>query len=242
ERKGGEAEGDVDEEDPLPAGAVDEWAADQPGRGGADGAEPAPDPKRLVPLGALLERGCDDRERSRGHDRGAGALDDTGGKERGGREEEDTGHEQAAAPEQVGRPSTEQEQAAEGERVGAQHPLQVLFREAEVGSDRRQRDEHDRAVEEHHEEGAAEERERPPAAGIGCSEHAASIAWWRGAAFHEFSRLSFWIRGMCGQGDVRPCAIASAKWPPRAVAEVYDRGVAVRQGGGALDHRRAPRG
>src|SRR5919197_1310314 len=71
--------------------------------------------------------------------------------------------EQAPAPEQVGRPSSEQEQAAEGERVGAQHPLQALLREADVRLDRGQRHEHDRAVEDHHEEGAAEERERPPA-------------------------------------------------------------------------------
>jgi RNA polymerase sigma-70 factor (TIGR02960 family) len=36
------------------------------------------------------------------------------------RGEQDTGHEQTPAPEQVGRPSSEQEQAAEGKRKGAQ--------------------------------------------------------------------------------------------------------------------------
>ena len=97
--------------------------------------------------------------------------------ERRGREEQDTGHEQAPAPEQVGRPSSEQEQAAEGERVGAQHPLQALLGEAEVRLDRGQRHEHDRGVEEHHEEGAAEERKRPPAPGIGCIQHVASTSW-----------------------------------------------------------------
>jgi hypothetical protein len=76
------------------------------------------------------------------------------------------GHEQATAPEQVCRPSSEQEQAAEGERIRAQHPLQALLREADVRLDRGQRHEHDRGVEEHHEEGAAEERERPPAARV----------------------------------------------------------------------------
>jgi hypothetical protein len=36
---------------PPPAGAVDERAADQPRGGGADAAQCAPDPQRLVPLG-----------------------------------------------------------------------------------------------------------------------------------------------------------------------------------------------
>ena len=39
-------------------------------------------------------------------------------------------------PEQVGRAPAEEEEAAEGERVGADHPLQVLLREAEVALDR----------------------------------------------------------------------------------------------------------
>jgi len=83
----------------------------------------------------MIDRG------GRGHDRGAGALDDAGRQERRrrpggpaqqrrGREAHDTGHEHAAAPEQVGRPPSEQQQAAEGEGVGAQHPLQALLREA----------------------------------------------------------------------------------------------------------------
>ena len=121
-----------------PAGAVDERAADQPRRGRADAAERAPDPERLVALGAIGEGRGDDREGGRGHDRGADALDHASRKqrrrrpgepahERRGREEQDTGHEHTPAPEQVGRPSSEQEQAAEGERVGAQHPLQALL-------------------------------------------------------------------------------------------------------------------
>ena len=137
----------------------------------------APDPERLVPLGALREGRGDDRQGGRGHDRGAGALDHAGREERRrrpgepaherrGREEQDTGHEHATAPEQVGRASSEQQQAAEGERVGAQHPRQVLLRKAEIGSDRGQRHDRDRAVEKHHEERAAKKRERPPAARI----------------------------------------------------------------------------
>src|SRR6185436_8476543 len=107
----------------------------------------------------------------------ARALDDASGKKglwrpgertpkRRGGEEQSTGHEYAPPTEQVGRTSAEQEQAAEGECVCAQHPLQALLRETEVGTDRGQRHDRDRAVQDHHEEGAAEERERPPAARI----------------------------------------------------------------------------
>src|SRR5262249_29523747 len=63
EGEGDKADGDVDEEDPLPAEAVDDRTPDQPGRRRPDPAQRAPDPERLVALGALLEGGRDDRER-----------------------------------------------------------------------------------------------------------------------------------------------------------------------------------
>src|SRR4029450_1678798 len=68
ERERCQADRDVDEEDPLPAGAVDERAADEPGGGGADPSERAPYPERLVALSPLLEGRGDDRERTRRHD------------------------------------------------------------------------------------------------------------------------------------------------------------------------------
>src|SRR5262249_55927598 len=79
-------------------------------------------------------------------------------------------------------------------------PLQTLLREAEVGAERGQRHEHDRAVEDHHEEGAAEERERPPAAGI-------ESRYGRGA------------RGRRGRGrDEAPKARSSGGWARRGTA------------------------
>ena len=78
------------------------------------------------------------------------------------REDGEAGDEHAAAPEQVGRAAAEQQEAAEDERVGADHPLQVLLREPEVGLDRGQRDVHDRDVEDDHELHDAEEGECPP--------------------------------------------------------------------------------
>ncbi len=52
---------------------------------------------------------------------------------------------------EVGRAAAEEEEAAEDQRVGADHPLEVLLREPEVELDRRQRDVHDRDVEHDHE-------------------------------------------------------------------------------------------
>jgi hypothetical protein len=173
----GQADGDVNEEDPLPARAVDDRACDQVARGGAEGAVHAPDRERLVALGPL-EGGRDDREGGGGHDRCPDALERSGpdqsvgrpgetAKERGEGEEQEPDHEHAAAPEQVGGAAAQQEQAGEGDRVGADHPLQPLLREAQSFVDRGQRDDHDVGVEDDHEERPAEERERPPAAGIG---------------------------------------------------------------------------
>jgi hypothetical protein len=86
--------------------------------------------------------------------------------EGGGREDRDTDHEHAPAPEQVGRTPREEEEAAEGDRVGADHPLQVLLREVERLADRRERNVDDRDIENRHEEGDAYERESLPPAGV----------------------------------------------------------------------------
>ena len=80
------------------------------------------------------------------------------GEQRGHGEHDDADEEDAAAPQHVGGPPAEQQEAAEHERVGADHPLQVLLGEPEVDLDGRQRDVHDRDVEDHHELHDAEAR------------------------------------------------------------------------------------
>ena len=139
-----------------------------------DAADGAPDAERLVALRALREGRRDDRERRRGDDRGAdaldGARDDQHGvalgqaaEQRREREDGDADQEHATAAEEVGGAPAEQQEAAEGDGVGRQHPLQVLRREVEVGLDRRQRDVDDRDVEDGHEEGGADNGESLPA-------------------------------------------------------------------------------
>src|SRR5262249_964431 len=89
--------------------------------------------------------------------------------ERGEREDHQAEHEHAAAPEEISRPPAEQEQAGEGEGVGADHPLEPLRRESELVLDRGQRDRDDRRVEDDHEECAAEKCQRPPPTWVGCA-------------------------------------------------------------------------
>src|SRR5262249_7088338 len=71
-------------------------------------------------------------------------------------------HEQPTPSEQVGKPSPEQKDAAEEDRVRGDHPLQALLGEVEIGADRRKRDVHDCDVEDDHELRRHDERQREP--------------------------------------------------------------------------------
>ena len=172
------AHGDVDPEDPRPAEVLGQDSAEEHTGRRAGAAERAPDPERLVPLRAFLEGGGHDRERRRRDDRCAEALDcaradqDAGAvgeaaNERGEREQRQADQEDPFAPEQVGHPPAEQEEAAERDRVGGDHPLHRLLLDVEVDLDRRDRDVDDRDVEDGHEERGAHDCEGQPAA-VGC--------------------------------------------------------------------------
>ena len=142
ERQRGDPDRDVEEEDPLPAQEVGEDAAEQHAGGGAEAADRAPDAERDVALLAFGEGRHEDRERGRGDDRRAEALDGPGAdqrrlvprerrEERRRREHDEADDEHAPAAEKVGRPPAEEQEAPEHERVRADHPLEVLLREPE---------------------------------------------------------------------------------------------------------------
>src|SRR5437868_15278598 len=89
-----------------------------------------------------------DRERGGGEEAAAeplqGAEDDERAfgpreprEQRAHGEEDEPGDEQAPAPEQVGHAPAEQQDAAEQDRVGGDHPLEALLREVQVRLDRR---------------------------------------------------------------------------------------------------------
>ena len=73
--------------------------------------------------------------------------------------------EHQAAAEQVGHPAAQEQEAAVGEDVAVDHPLQALLAEAEIVLDRRQGDIQDRGVEHVHELDETEQhqdRDAPP--------------------------------------------------------------------------------
>ena len=72
----------------------------------------------------------------------------------------DSGQEHPASSEQVSGASSEQEKAAEEQRVGADHPLKIFLGEAQVDLNRGQRHVHDRDVEHDHE--LHEQKQRQP--------------------------------------------------------------------------------
>ena len=173
ERERGEPDRDVDEEDPLPGEDVGEDAAEEHARGCAEATHGAPGTQGDVALPALAERRGQDRERGRRDRGGAQSLQRASGdqrrlapgeaaEERADREDDQAGHEDHAAPEDVGETTAQQQKAAEDERIRADHPLQVLLREAQVFLDGRQRDVDDRDVQNDDELRDAEERQCKP--------------------------------------------------------------------------------
>ena len=100
EREGDDADGDVDEEDPLPAEGVREDASEQHARGGTEAADGAPHAEGDVAVAPFGEGDGEDRERGRRDDRRAEPLERAGrdqrrlrprqsGEERGEREDHD---------------------------------------------------------------------------------------------------------------------------------------------------------
>ena len=146
-------------EDPGPAQVRGEHAAEQHPDGAADPRGRAPHTEGDVALTSFAERRDDDRERRRHEQRPAQALQRPGDdqrarrpgeprEQRAEREHGHTGHEQPPASEHIGKPAAQKQCPAEQDRVGGDHPLQALRGEMQVVLDRRQRDVHDRNVED----------------------------------------------------------------------------------------------
>ena len=129
----GDADRDVDEEDPVPVDRAGEDAAEQDADAAAAGGDEAEHAHRLRAIGGLGEEVHHQRQRHRRGNRAAQALHRArrdqkvlGVREtaRSGREREerDAGEEQTAMSEEVAEPAAEQQKAAEGEQVGVHDP------------------------------------------------------------------------------------------------------------------------
>jgi hypothetical protein len=169
-----DADGNVDEEDPVPADVLCDETADQRSDRQGQRGDARPDADRHPAL-PRREGGGDDRERGGVHEGRADALDDpradqdlraTGqaAGERGAREDDEPDDEDAPPAEQVGQLPAREHEHAEGERVAVEHPLELGDPDAEVVLDRRQRHVHDRVVEHDHEEPECDGSQRPPLA------------------------------------------------------------------------------
>ena len=126
-------------------------------------------------FGGSAEQRHQQRQRGRGDQRGAGALDRAAGdldadvaggagEHASRRQDEPAGDEDLPGPEEVGEPAAEQQQSAEGDDVGVEHPRQRLGGEAELGLHVGEGDADDRRVHDDDELGGGDECEPEPAA------------------------------------------------------------------------------
>ena len=154
-----------------------------------------------------------------------------GGRCRGDRgcgEDPEAGQEHPSPAEQVGGAATEQDQPAESERVGRDHPLEIGDRDAQVRLDGRQRDVHHRDVEDEHELRCAQQGQDHPRPAIHCGigrwemavgdglVHAAALLWLQGRWLQ--GRLRVGVRRHAPAGGrrvhARACPTGSASRSP----------------------------
>ena len=165
--------------------------------GAGDGAVPG---DRAGALGALGEADGEQGEGRRGGDRGADPLQGTGAEQPGRRlgdaaehrgegEEGDAGDEDLAAAEDVPGAGAEQQQAAEGQRVGVLDPGEAGGREAEVLVDARQRRDHHRDVEDDHQVAAEDDREDEGGVAVALFGGADAARQWISQSFESHGVL-----------------------------------------------------
>ena len=175
---GGHGEQDVDEHDPAPVQELRQRAAEDQADGRAGAGDHAEDAERAVALRRDGEGGGEEAERGRGEQCGERSLQRAGGDEHAealghaaerGRHGEagEPDDEHALATEVVAEAPAEQQQAAECERVRGDDPLPGVVGEAQRLLRRGKGDVHDRRVEHDHQLGEPDQREDPPAVGLG---------------------------------------------------------------------------
>ncbi len=178
ERQRGEPDRDVDEEDPVPAERLGEYAAGQQAERAAGDRHEHVRAHRAGAIGRLGELGDDDREDHRRLERGADALQEAGADQetlgwrdaaqhRRDGEDDQAEHEHALATDEIAEPSGQQQEAAERDQERVDHPGEVALGEVQIVLDRRERDVHDRRVEHDHQLRQADDHERHPAPAVG---------------------------------------------------------------------------
>ncbi len=171
-------DGHVDEQGPAPRRQLRQRATQHEADGRpptGDGAVDTEGPGTLTRLG---ERDGEQRQGSRRHHRGEGALQRPGPEEHGrvlgqagqGRrraEAQEAEDEHAAASEVVRYAPPQEQEAPEGQGVGAHDPLPVGDRDVQGALGGRQGNDDDRRVEHDHELGHGDDRQGPVPPGVG---------------------------------------------------------------------------
>jgi hypothetical protein len=168
----GQADRQVDQEDPAPAEVLGEHAADERAGGRRGAVDRAPDAERHAPVAALIGH-VEQGHRGGEHGRTAGALQHPGrdqrllvrgdrAQQRGGGEQDGSGDVGAAAAVPVGERTGAEQQGGQGEGVAVEHPLQVGVAGAEPVGDGRQGDHDDGDVHEQQEGTEADRDQRGP--------------------------------------------------------------------------------
>ena len=169
----GHGEEDRHVQAPAPAERLGQRAAEQQSDRAAHARDRGVDAERLAALRRIGERRRQQRQRGRGEQRAEGALQRARADEhaeavgratdgRGAGEAQQADDEGPLAPEQVPDPAAEQQQRAERQRVGGDHPLAVVVGEAEVALRGRQRDVDDGHVEHDHQLGDPDHHQDQP--------------------------------------------------------------------------------
>ncbi len=187
------ADGHVHEEDPAPADATGDGAADEraDGDGAADDGAVDAEGRAAVASG---EGRRNERERGGEHDGAADALHGAGqvehqgrGREpadqRGQREDDEADGEDLPPPVDVARHSGRQQEGGQRQRIGVHHPLQVREARVQRRLDVRERHVHDRDVEQEHEGRRADGDQGPPFAVE--SGHSRSVSTWCSRPYNE---------------------------------------------------------
>jgi hypothetical protein len=149
--------------------------AQQDAGGGTDAGDGAEDRERRAAVLAARKGDSQEGQRRRGQECSKDTLQGTGADQlprllrdaadQGRDGKADGGHDEGplAAPE-IRDPSAKQQEGAEGQGVGRDHPGTRRVTDAHLDLEARQRQVHDRAVEHHHKLREGQEHQRPPAA------------------------------------------------------------------------------
>ena len=235
---------EVDVQAPAPVDVLGQEAAEDEPEGGPGDGDGGVDPEGPAPLARVGEGRGEDRQHRRGQQRAEESLQPAGADQHerclrrpaeGGRQGEagHADHQRALRPEHVADAPAQEQEAAEGQRVGGDHPLPVRVGEPEGVLCRGQGDDHDRGVEHDHELRARNDDEDPqvgPARRLvgraGARRRQCRVGAPRGVAREGAVHLALGQRpvGQCGLGrrhagneEITVCAAV----PPGSYPEIH---------------------